>query len=285
MKIFTKVLLTLFLAIQVNVYSQIPNGNFENWADEFNPKDWITNNVPGGWTTIQRSSTAAMGSFAVRMQVADFGGNPIFPYLQSMNFPVSEAYGSLMGYYQFQPVNPTEVIYLQVWFWEEQNLSGLGFIDIGTPASVYTQFNVEISHFRNSVQPDSAWIFMGIVDTSENNPPVTGAVGLIDELTFGPSVGVTEISSSIPDNYSLTQNYPNPFNPSTKIHFSVPEQSFVELMVYDILGNEITTLVSDTYSAGEYSVDFIADNLPAGVYLARFSAGKYSNTIKMTLLK
>ncbi|RPI72707.1 MAG: T9SS C-terminal target domain-containing protein, partial [Ignavibacteriales bacterium] len=72
---------------------------------------------------------------------------------------------------------------------------------------------------------------------------------------------------------------------STKINFSLPKQSYVDLTVYDILGNEITRLVSDNYSAGEYSVDFNADNLPAGVYMARISAGKYSHTVKMVLLK
>ena len=96
---------------------------------------------------------------------------------------------------------------------------------------------------------------------------------------------VKEISSTIPENFEMNQNYPNPFNPSTKIEYSIPEASFVQLKVYDTLGNEVAELVNEEQSAGTYRADFIADNLASGFYVAQLRAGDFSKTIKMTLMK
>lgn len=97
--------------------------------------------------------------------------------------------------------------------------------------------------------------------------------------------GISEISNVIPENYSLSQNYPNPFNPSTKIEYSIPEESFVQLKIYDILGNEVTTLVNEEQSAGTYRADFSGAELCSGLYIAKLQAGDYIKTIKMTLMK
>jgi photosystem II stability/assembly factor-like uncharacterized protein len=81
------------------------------------------------------------------------------------------------------------------------------------------------------------------------------------------------------------QNYPNPFNPSTVINFTLPEQSEVELKVYDVLGNEIITLVNEEKSAGSYEVEWNASNLPSGVYIYQLRAGINTQIKKMLLLK
>ena len=90
---------------------------------------------------------------------------------------------------------------------------------------------------------------------------------------------------STPLNFNLEQNYPNPFNPSTNIEYNIPEASFVQLKVYDILGNEVATLVNEEQSAGTYRADFSADNLASGFYVAQLRAGNIVKTIKMSLLK
>ncbi len=97
-------------------------------------------------------------------------------------------------------------------------------------------------------------------------------------------------SSSIPDNYEVYQNYPNPFNPSTTIKYAIPSASFVTIKVYDMLGQEIKTLVNEQRSAGTYSVRWNGDNnlgdkVTSGTYLYRVVAGNYSQTKKMILLK
>jgi len=96
---------------------------------------------------------------------------------------------------------------------------------------------------------------------------------------------VISTSDDLPQNFYLSQNYPNPFNPSTSIEFSIPQASFVELKVFDVLGNEVVTLASDKYSVGSYKVFFNADDLPSGMYIARLTAGNFIQTKKMLLLK
>jgi hypothetical protein len=94
-----------------------------------------------------------------------------------------------------------------------------------------------------------------------------------------------EDEESIPQQYGLDQNYPNPFNPSTVISYSIPGLSFVSLKIYDILGKEISALVNEVQPAGNYQINFAADNLPAGVYFYRINAGNFNQTKKMVLLK
>ena len=85
--------------------------------------------------------------------------------------------------------------------------------------------------------------------------------------------------------YELTQNYPNPFNPATTISFSVPAQSFVSLKIFDALGREISTLVSEQLFAGTYSRQWDAAGLPSGVYFYRLRAGLFIETKKLVLLR
>lgn len=85
--------------------------------------------------------------------------------------------------------------------------------------------------------------------------------------------------------YYLNQNYPNPFNPSTQIKFGLKESGFVTIKVYNILGNEISTVVSGYKSAGNHSVNFDASGLSSGVYFYRITAGSYSEIRKMILEK
>jgi lysophospholipase L1-like esterase len=99
----------------------------------------------------------------------------------------------------------------------------------------------------------------------------------------------------VPNGYALLQNYPNPFNPSTKIEYSIPEENFVTLKVYDVLGSEIATLVNGKKSAGYYEVNFSAingsasggnaANLSSGIYYYKLSAGNFSQVKKMILIK
>jgi hypothetical protein len=87
------------------------------------------------------------------------------------------------------------------------------------------------------------------------------------------------------NNFSLYQNFPNPFNPSTTIKYSIGLESLVQLKVFDILGNEISILVNEIKSAGEYSIEFNANKLSAGVYFYNLKAGSYSEMKKLVLLK
>jgi photosystem II stability/assembly factor-like uncharacterized protein len=96
-----------------------------------------------------------------------------------------------------------------------------------------------------------------------------------------------EISSfdAEPFKFSLEQNYPNPFNPTTNIRYSISSNRFVNLKVYDVLGNEIASLVNEEKPAGTYKLNWDAGNLPSGVYFYRLKAGSFIKTSKMILLK
>ncbi len=83
----------------------------------------------------------------------------------------------------------------------------------------------------------------------------------------------------------MIQNFPNPFNPSTTIYYSIPELSFVTLKVYDVLGNEIVTLVNEEKSIGTHTIEFDATALPSGIYFYRIQAGSFVETKKMVLMK
>ena len=90
---------------------------------------------------------------------------------------------------------------------------------------------------------------------------------------------------TIPTSYALEQNYPNPFNPTTIINYALPAQAFVRLTVYNVLGQEVETLVNEMQDAGNRSVEFNANNLPSGLYFYKITAGTFSDMKKMILLK
>lgn len=99
---------------------------------------------------------------------------------------------------------------------------------------------------------------------------------------------VTDAANDLPqivNKFSLSQNYPNPFNPTTKISWQSPVGSHQIIKVYDITGKEIMTLVDEYKSAGKYEINFDASSLSSGVYLYKLTAGKYSDTKKMVVLK
>ena len=96
---------------------------------------------------------------------------------------------------------------------------------------------------------------------------------------------VNQENNQTPTVFSLSQNYPNPFNPSTVIKYSIPQSGFVTLKVYNLLGQEVVTLVNQEQKTGNYNVNFDASKLASGVYMYRIQAGDFSLTKKMTLLK
>lgn len=109
--------------------------------------------------------------------------------------------------------------------------------------------------------------------------------------TFGPLVGIINISSNIPERFELIQNYPNPFNPVTNIRYSIIQKADVKITVFDILGNRIAEIVNDTQNPGTYEAGFDASGFASGVYLYRITAlSKESNVLlsdtkRMVLIK
>ena len=94
-----------------------------------------------------------------------------------------------------------------------------------------------------------------------------------------------EVLVNAPDKFELHQNFPNPFNPETVIRFDIPSSTFVELSVYNLIGEKVATLVNENLEQGVYTRNFVGNNLPSGAYIYRLTAGSLSITKKMTLIK
>ncbi len=108
------------------------------------------------------------------------------------------------------------------------------------------------------------------------------------ELYFDRAAATSRIynnQSEIPDKYILSQNFPNPFNPVTTINFSIPKSGHVTIKVFDILGKETSVIVNEDYSAGNYRKEFDASDLSSGVYFYKITAGSFSETKKMVIIK
>ncbi len=105
--------------------------------------------------------------------------------------------------------------------------------------------------------------------------------------TGGNPIGINEITTSVPSEFSLSQNYPNPFNPVTKIRFAVGGKSSAQifLSVFDVLGNEVAVIVDQNLKPGIYEADWDASSYPSGVYFYKLQAGEFSQTKKMILVK
>ncbi|MBZ0203161.1 MAG: T9SS type A sorting domain-containing protein [Ignavibacteria bacterium] len=127
----------------------------------------------------------------------------------------------------------------------------------------------------------------GLFFINDNTGYGVGSGGRIIKTTTGGGnfIGIQPINSSIPKEFKLSQNYPNPFNPNTKIKFQLVKGDHAKLVIYDVLGREISVLVNEELKAGNYEVNWNAANYPSGVYFYRLETGDYSETRKMVLIK
>ena len=131
-------------------------------------------------------------------------------------------------------------------------------------------------------QPASDYLFTGKVTDGVDTVNASNSMSV---RTADALVSVGTEGSAMPLAYALSQNYPNPFNPSTTIQFVVPERAFVTLAIYDVLGNTIETIVSETMSPGVHVVRWNATYFANGTYFYRLQAGEFSQTRKLVLLK
>ncbi|MBP1648224.1 MAG: Por secretion system C-terminal sorting protein [Bacteroidetes bacterium] len=135
------------------------------------------------------------------------------------------------------------------------------------------------------VARDGAYVNFSALDAGA---PLTGTVN-IKNITWGPTVfdppNAVASAPMGPDKFSLAQNFPNPFNPSTVIRYGLPGQSQVRLEIYNLIGQQVATLVNASQDAGYHEVQFSGANLPSGLYFYRLTAGGFVLTKKMMLTK
>ena len=126
---------------------------------------------------------------------------------------------------------------------------------------------------------------------ANGNVYVTGCSGHSNSSAFTTikygqnSVSVSKEEKKYPIKYSLSQNYPNPFNPTTNVTFTIPERTYVNLKIFNAIGSEVCTLISELLPAGTYKRQWDASKLPSGIYFLRLQAGKFIDTKKLLLIK
>lgn len=202
--------------------------------------------------------------------------NGVFDTSKSVGSGVSNSTGSL--YYGFDPVGggpPLKGIIDEVRIW---NIAR-------TESEIQSTMNQALN--GNEAGLIGYWKFdegTGTITydatSNHNNGAISGATWVISGV-----LPVEETIGNIPEEFSLEQNYPNPFNPSTTIQFRIPNASFVNLKVYDILGREVATLVNEEKPVGSYDVNFNASQLSSGIYFYKLRAGNFVETKKMILIR
>jgi Secretion system C-terminal sorting domain len=283
MRFLSAVFFIVFILFQIS-FAQIPNPSFESWTNG-DPNGWFTGNTPPVLVPITQTNDAHAGTSAVKGSVIDFQGFGFITALISGDgahgFPYDQRADALHGWYKFNSVGGDSLI-MTVAFSKNGVPIGSGQAKATSSVSLYTEFVANTLWFSNDT-PDTAYIVFVIANSNGTSPHV-GSYYIIDDLSFGNSTGVENLNN-VPNNFYLGQNYPNPFNPSTTISFSIPEEDFVSLKVFNSLGEEVATLVNEIKPSGKYSVSFDASNLTSGVYFYKIKAGKFIGTKKMILIK
>lgn len=160
----------------------------------------------------------------------------------------------------------------------------------GTESGLYdgTEANEGISPI--SISTFNEFELSGLDETATYYFAIKAFDGSNNRSAFSDEVSLSLATSInpelvLPKQFEISQNYPNPFNPSTKISYSLPKQAQVEIILYDILGREISTLVNEVKNAGTYHLMLDMKEYSSGIYIYRIKAGSYTQTRKLTLLK
>jgi hypothetical protein len=262
--------------------NEIPNFIFENWGN-VDPDFWTTFNSNGD-PNVFSSEDAYDGLISARMEV--ISGNFAPPRLQSNNgsgepFSVSQSYNYLTGYYKFAPISG-DVVYLYAQLHGDVGQGGKeGMLAITESASEWTQFVIPLIEYQ------AGPVNQGTISFQMENLPSLhiGTYFIVDALEFLVSLTSVEDDDNSLNNFSLEQNYPNPFNPSTKISWQSPLSGHQTIKVYDVLGNEVATLVDEFKEAGSYEINFDASFLSGGVYFYKLKSDSFVEIKKMILLK
>jgi hypothetical protein len=267
-------------------HAQVPNAGFENWTTG-NPDGWTTNNFPPLLVFIQQTNVAHSGASAAQASTVDFGGSVVPPVLISgtggAGFPINFRPGSLHWFYTFTPVGGDFIAVSVVLTKNGQPVGGGGGQLNLAATSTYVESFFDIFYVAPDV-PDTANVTFLI--SASGGVVHAGSTFTIDDLSWGaPATGVNYLEANRPVQFGLEQNYPNPFNPTTNVRFSVPENGFVTLKVFDLMGREVSTLIEQQLSAGSYETTFAAGSLASGMYLYRLTAGGKVETRRMILMK
>jgi len=180
------------------------------------------------------------------------------------------------------------------WFYDTLGVFGLATgIDNRTPSEIWMAtsyaekfiYSIDTGITWSPVEtPDNSAIFdLDFADTTYGF--ACGVNGVILKYDRTKSSVINSNQELAERNFNLYQNYPNPFNPRTVIRYSLSENQNTSLKIYDVLGNEVVSLVNEKQNSGSYNIEFDGTNLPSGIYFYKITSGKYSAVKRMVLIK
>lgn len=276
----------LMFMVQMAIAQSLPNGGFELWTNG-NPDNWKTTNTPPLIVNVTQSTDAHGGSSSMACSTVDYLGTPFPPVVvagsDGKGFAINFRPAALHGWYKFVSVGGDQAsinIGLSMSAAHQAVGGGLNPV-ISATTNIYTEFVKDIFYFTADI-PDTANI--SITTTTAGTYHI-GTILTIDDLSWGPTSDVKEVTPDKPSIFVLEQNYPNPFNPSTNIEFQVPDRSLVTIKVFDILGREMTTLVNEDLAPGRYRVTLDGSSMASGTYLYRLTAGGVTLSKRLMLVR
>jgi len=288
---FIYTFLTLIFGLFISLNAQIPNAGFENWTGG-EPNSWETNNSKDLYTTITQSNSAHTGNSALKGEVVNIPGygnmGPLVLVDDELSttkgFAVSQKYNSLKGFYKFNTIVKDNLVVLLAVYSGDNNV-GAGIVMLKDAAS-YTQFAFPILYQPgfNGV-PDRCAVAFQFFDVNGDAKYTLGTEMYIDDLELSMDIVSDVEDKSTSSSLNLEQNSPNPFQSNTNIKFEIPQTEMVTLKVYDVLGNEVATLVNEEMTAGSHVVTFNAPSGLEGVYFYKLISGNISTTKKMLLFR
>ena len=244
----------------------------------------VYNSIIMAWRTGVRFDGSGVGSASesdsIQLRNTIFGGN--------LKLADSTGTGS-----SFSPTS-----WLQTPAFGNTVLATNSDVMLTAPFNIYPDVPLPANNVDNWIPLSGSPALTG---TSFSNPNLAGFENVSFRGAFGTSnwtsfwtqfnpqnynvIGISQLSSAVPDKFTLNQNYPNPFNPSTKINFALSKSGFVSLKIFDVTGKEVADMVNQNLNTGTYEFNFNAAGLTSGVYFYTLKANNISDTKKMLLLK
>jgi len=277
------------------IYNQVSNNYAQGTAYSFNQESgtmtngWLQRNLDEGAALMDLKNALAQGWFAIGVCDWDFSTSY---YVEFQGWAEANIPYLTVTYTYSVPVEMTSFTATAVK--DEVKLNW-------TTATETNNQGFEIQRLQNSkIEKLQDWDVIGFIPgfgtTTEpkayeytDSKLATGNYTYrLKQVDFdGTSVYSEEVNVvvELPLEYSLEQNYPNPFNPSTTINYTIAEDGFVKLSIYNMLGEEVATIVNTTQKAGKYEVNFNGSNLSSGVYVYRIEAPNFTAARKFTLMK
>jgi hypothetical protein len=242
-----------------------------------------TNSLPGFWT----KAHASLKALGIPWTATSGAITDDWVFTDSLRIATGD---TLSFWYQVGTWPDGQATYyldsLQIWVTSAQTPASQ-LARLGTVKSLTALLNVWQFKFYDLSAYNGQRIYVAF--RYYMNTSVDGIMAHVDDVIVrnlnGPPVGINNNNGNVPSKFDLKQNYPNPFNPSTTIAFDLPKDEFVNLTVYNSVGQEVAVLVNENTKAGSYDIKFDATNLPSGVYLYRLSAGSFTKSVKMSLIK